>query len=263
MASSLEREITNFIRRFIYTTVFLNLRKNISKYNQWKQFFISLIILFGIDLLIFLTVGIILPIAMPSLLPITFVIFAIYWLIRINNLKKVGNTRNSKYWADSQFWYSLTGWQFEQEVADVFEKNGYKTQVTKGSGDGGVDIIMYKNGLKYIVQCKRYNGHPATPQELRALWGVMDDFNADVAVMVATSGITDMGREFVSNKPNYEVLTLDDIIELSRIQNSSNLNSDFVEKPKSQNNRSLLSIIIVLSIIFLILFVLYSLGYVK
>lgn len=39
MARTLEREINNFVRRFVYNTVITNLRRDIDKYNQWKHFF--------------------------------------------------------------------------------------------------------------------------------------------------------------------------------------------------------------------------------
>ena len=35
---------------------------------------------------------------------------------------------------------------------------GFKNiEVTKGSGDQGVDIVGYYNGFKFAVQCKRYS----------------------------------------------------------------------------------------------------------
>jgi len=147
---------------------------------------------------------------------------------------------------------------------DYFDERlyGFKSKV----------LIKYNlfdlTSIKYIVQCKRYNGHPATPQELRALWGVMNDFDADIAVMVATSGITDMGRAFVANKPNYEVLTLDDIIELSHNINLDNITSQSPKQSQnfstSQSNNSILLVfIILLIIIFVILMVMYSFGYIK
>lgn len=265
MAGFIEREITNFLRRFIYSSIFLYLRRNISKYNQWKHFFLSLIFLAILNVIIFFVFAIILPGVVAGSLTVSFILFVIYWVHRINNLKRIGNTRNSKYWNNRQFWYSLNGWQFEEEVADIFEKNGYKTRVTPGSGDGGVDIIMYKDGLKYIVQCKRYNGHKATPQELRALWGVMDDFRANVAIMVATDGITDMGRAFVSNKPNYKVLTLDDIIEMSinpetseqkimTQKNNTNMNNN------TEESNPVLTLAIIFGCVFVVLLMLYSMG---
>ncbi len=267
MALHLERELSNFLRRFIYSALFIHFRRNIDKYCQWKQFFISLFFLGILNLVVFFFSAIILPGLFVSSFTISFIIFFVYWYFRIEHLKSIGNTRNSKYWYDSQFWYSLNGWQFEQEVADVFEKNGYNTEVTKGSGDGGVDIIMQKNNLKYIVQCKRYSNHPVTPQELRALWGVKDDFNADIVMMVTTSTITDTGRNFVSNKPNFKVLVLDDIIRLSKNQTSNNINKGDVNQNNLQRNilsesqyKSSLYIAIVMFLVFVILLVLYAKG---
>ena len=51
---------------------------------------------------------------------------------------------NSSNWQQQEWWWTLDGWQFEQEVAKVFRMYGYKATVTKGSGDGGVDIILKK-----------------------------------------------------------------------------------------------------------------------
>lgn len=267
MALHLERELSNFLRRFIYSALFIHFRRNIDKYCQWKQFFISLFFLGILNLVVFFFSAIILPSLFVSSFTISFIIFFVYWYFRIEHLKSIGNTRNSKYWSEAQFWHSLRGWDFEQEVADVFRKNGYKAEVTKGSGDGGVDIIMQKNNLKYIVQCKRYSNHPVTPQELRALWGVKDDFNADIVMMVTTSTITDTGRNFVSNKPNFKVLVLDDIIRLSKNQTSNNINKGDVNQNNLQRNilsesqyKSSLYIAVVMFLAFVILLVLYAKG---
>ena len=84
-------------------------------------------------------------------------IYAFYWIIVLNSNKTVSyNKRTNLNWSSKNWWWSLDGWEFEEEVARVFELNGYKTKVTKKSGDGGIDIIMYKNNYKYAVQCKHY-----------------------------------------------------------------------------------------------------------
>lgn len=261
MSNIIEKEIFIFLRRFIYSSIFVYLRKNIDKYNQWKHLSFSFAVLVAVNCVISILCFIIFPVGIMSSLVISFVLFIIYWYKRINKLKKIGNTKNSKYWNDKQFWYGLTGWQFEEEVADVFEKNGYKTEVTQGSGDGGVDIIMEKDGLKYIVQCKRYNGHKVTPEQLRALWGVMDDNKADFAIMVATDGITDTGRDFVSNKSNYKVLTLDDIIEMSINHKTSEPQNPAKRiETKREYNNGTMDAAIVFGVAFAILLVLYCFG---
>lgn len=53
---------------------------------------------------------------------------------------------------------NMEGHQFEYFCADVLRRNGYENvYVTKGSGDQGVDIRAERDGIKYAIQCKRYN----------------------------------------------------------------------------------------------------------
>lgn len=53
---------------------------------------------------------------------------------------------------------SMSGSEFEYACAKILKRNGFKkVAVTQGSGDFGVDILAYKNGVKYAVQCKRYS----------------------------------------------------------------------------------------------------------
>ena len=52
----------------------------------------------------------------------------------------------------------MTGYEFERFCVTVLEKNGYeKAEVTKGSGDQGIDVIAYRDGVKYGIQCKCYS----------------------------------------------------------------------------------------------------------
>lgn len=143
-------------------------------------------------------------------LPIS--IYAIYWVYLFSH-EKITSVKANSNWANKDWWWSLDGWQFEEEVAKVFRLNGYRAEVTKKTGDGGIDLIMYKDGLKYIVQCKHYrNTLPVEP--VRALNGVREDFKANILIIVASSGLTKAGYEFIENKPYIEVLTLDDLIAM-------------------------------------------------
>lgn len=52
----------------------------------------------------------------------------------------------------------MEGHEFEYFCADLLRQNGYHdVEVTKGSGDQGIDIIAYKEGMKYGIQCKCYS----------------------------------------------------------------------------------------------------------
>lgn len=53
----------------------------------------------------------------------------------------------------------MDGIAFEHYLKPVFERKGYLTKVTQGSGDYGADLILRKGGKKYVVQAKRYNSN--------------------------------------------------------------------------------------------------------
>lgn len=51
----------------------------------------------------------------------------------------------------------MDGHRFEYWCADVLRKNGFgNVEVTRGSGDQGVDVLAEKDGIKYAIQCKCY-----------------------------------------------------------------------------------------------------------
>lgn len=52
----------------------------------------------------------------------------------------------------------MEGHDFEFFCAELLKKNGFlDVEVTKGSGDQGIDIIAFKEGIKYGIQCKCYS----------------------------------------------------------------------------------------------------------
>ena len=59
----------------------------------------------------------------------------------------------------AQSYDEMEGHEFEYFCADLLEKRGFEeVEVTKGSGDYGVDILAEKDGVTYAIQCKRYDG---------------------------------------------------------------------------------------------------------
>ena len=52
----------------------------------------------------------------------------------------------------------MDGRDFEYYCAQLLERHGFcEVEVTKGSGDYGVDILAEKEGITYAIQCKCYN----------------------------------------------------------------------------------------------------------
>lgn len=81
-------------------------------------------------------------------------------------------------------------WQeFEMLVGEAYRRKGY-TVVETGSGgaDGGVDLVLRKNGEKYLVQCKQWKAYKVGVSTVRELYGVMAAEGA-VGGFVVTSGV--------------------------------------------------------------------------
>ncbi|CCC86394.1 hypothetical protein PPM_p0244 (plasmid) [Paenibacillus polymyxa M1] len=51
----------------------------------------------------------------------------------------------------------LGGLEFEFFLKKLFERKGYQVELTKGSGDQGVDLILYQGRRRIAVQAKRYS----------------------------------------------------------------------------------------------------------
>lgn len=69
-----------------------------------------------------------------------------------------GISSNSKIDAGLSSVDFMDGHSFEYWCADLLRKNGFTdVEVTKGSGDQGVDVLAEKGGIKYAIQCKCYS----------------------------------------------------------------------------------------------------------
>ena len=60
----------------------------------------------------------------------------------------------------------MEGHDFEYFCAQLLKRRGFQdVEVTKGSGDYGIDILAEKEGITYAIQCKCY----ATPVGVKAI----------------------------------------------------------------------------------------------
>ena len=91
--------------------------------------------------------------------------------------------------------------EFEYLCNVIFRQQGWKTQGnTQLGADGGVDIWMKKHGKHAIVQCKKYEDAKVTIKVIREMYGLMYEYNADMAVVVTTSDFTKECYRFVEKK---------------------------------------------------------------
>ena len=114
-----------------------------------------------------------------------------------------------------EYWMGLSGAEFEQELAALFERRGYRVESTPTTGDGGIDIIARKAGKTTIVQCKRYKS-PVGVSVARDLYGTLVSSSADRAILACTGGFTKGVKDFVEGKP----ITLVDAWDIIKVAES-------------------------------------------
>lgn len=93
----------------------------------------------------------------------------------------------------------MEGRDFEFFCADLLKKRGFiDVEVTKGSGDNGVDILAEKDGVSYAIQCKRYE-EPVGVKAVQEAYAGRDYYDRMVGVVMSnqyfTKGATEMARK--------------------------------------------------------------------
>ena len=89
----------------------------------------------------------------------------------------------------------MTGEDFEAYVAMILKQIGFlNIQLTKGSGDQGVDIIAEKDGMKYAFQCKRYD-NPVGNKAVQEVFAGKFFYHCHVAVVVTNNYFTQSAKD--------------------------------------------------------------------
>lgn len=94
-------------------------------------------------------------------------------------------------------------WQnFERLVGEAFKRKGHDVEERGGAGaDGGIDLILRRNGKKILVQCKRWKNLSIGVSHIRELYGVMVAERANGCIFVSSGTYTADARDFAKGKP--------------------------------------------------------------
>lgn len=87
--------------------------------------------------------------------------------------------------------------EYEQLCAQLLQEAGWKTQLTKASGDQGVDIIAQANGIRLVVQCKMHN-KPVGNKAVQETIAAMIYESATKSAVVSSSGFTKSAKELAN-----------------------------------------------------------------
>lgn len=92
----------------------------------------------------------------------------------------------------------VTPKEYEVMCADILKNAGWDANITKASGDQGVDVVAEKNGKKIVFQCKRYS-YPVGNKAVQEALAGKSFYGADVAVVVSNQIFTSSAKELAQS----------------------------------------------------------------
>jgi len=88
----------------------------------------------------------------------------------------------------------LNGIEFEVAIAGLYEYKGYNVEITKASGDFGVDVIAKKGSEILAIQAKRYSGKVGIKAVQEVSAGALY-YKATKAIVITNSFFTEQAKE--------------------------------------------------------------------
>lgn len=140
-------------------------------------------------------------------LPILLFFGAIFSIIFIFDLYRLRRRfkQGARWRTDQELLQWLRGMrpsEFEEYVADLFRRLGYRTEAVGKSHDGGVDVIAEKNGVKHYIQCKKYITSKVPVGAVRDFYGALANHLAEGrGIFVTTNIFTTEAQQFAEDKP--------------------------------------------------------------
>ena len=84
----------------------------------------------------------------------------------------------------------MEGHEFEYFCAELLEKRGFiDVEVTRRSGDYGVDILAEREGVTYAIQCKRYSA-PVGVEAVQQIYAGRDYYDRMVGAVMTNQYFT-------------------------------------------------------------------------
>ncbi len=107
----------------------------------------------------------------------------------------------------------MDGFDFEKYTGKLLKANGFtKVEVTQCSSDFGVDVIAYKDEIKYAIQCKKYSS-PVGIKAVQEVIGSKAMNDCHVAVVLTNNTFTKSAIE-LAEKNNVLLWGRDKLLEL-------------------------------------------------
>lgn len=139
----------------------------------------------------------------PVFAPLAWMLLVICWIAALASYL---NARKRRRFLDTRTTLeslAAGGWrQFEQLVGEAFRRQGYAVEETGlGGPDGGIDLILHKDGRRTLVQCKQWKRQQVGVSVVREMAGLLAHHQAQAVKIVCIGTFTPDAEAFAREKP--------------------------------------------------------------
>lgn len=149
--------------------------------------------------------------------PVAWVVLGLCWLAALASyLRAKSRRRLLETQTGLESLRSLSWREFELLVGEAFRRQGYVVQETGlGGADGGIDLMLRKDGKLTLVQCKHWRTQRVDVKVVREMFGLLAHHRASAVKIVAVGAYTPDARRFAEGKP-IELISGETLLELVR-----------------------------------------------
>jgi restriction system protein len=128
-----------------------------------------------------------------------------------------------------EFLYSLHPNEFEDVIAALYKQLGYSVKQTPYSNDKGKDIILKRDGKKYLVECKRYDfANTIGREHLQKFFAAIVEEKAEKGFFVTTSDYKSTAIQYAKDIGKIELVNGSKLVLMMREVYPSQFESNLV-----------------------------------
>jgi len=150
--------------------------------------------------------------AIYSVIIIALGILFIFLVLLYFRIRKRSKVRAAIMAAGSENPMQLTPEQYEEFCSNILANNGWKTSLTRKSGDFGADVIAEKAGQKIIIQCKQWSKSVGV-KAVQEAHAAASHYRANQAIVVTTTGYTQAAKA-LAKSTGVRLLSHTDLVDM-------------------------------------------------
>lgn len=132
---------------------------------------------------------------------------------------------------------SLAWKEFEELIAEAYCRKGYSVVENYDIGpDGGVDLVLKKDGNMFLVQCKQWRSYKVDVRVVREMYGVMTAKQANGVIIITSGLFTQEAKNFAVDKP-IDLVEGKQVVDLIRsVKTKPTYSPTGIDKPQTTVN---------------------------